>query len=72
MGNVLHFASQKERLAYLHGEYEEIKPIEAKTDVIMSKNDNLSADSAENPQKTASKRKKTSKKDKKDGEIQAE
>ena len=67
MNHVIHFNSQKERLAYLKGKYEEIVPKEVKIDT----------ESAENEKKfqnTASKRKKSavkSKKGKKNDEIQA-
>ena len=67
MNHVIHFSSQKERLAYLKGKYEEIVPEEAK-------NDGLTAKSAEKSQKSASKSEKSTskrKKGKKNDEIQA-
>ena len=67
MNHVIHFNSQKERLAYLKGKYEEIVPKEAK-------NDDLTAKSAEKSQKSASNSKKSAvkrKKGKKNDEIQA-
>ena len=72
MKNVIHFDSPQERLAFLKGKYEEITPVEAKIEEKTSKNEDLNADFAKKSQKTTSKRKKTSKKVKKDGEIQAE
>ena len=65
---VVHFKSQQERLAYLKGEFEEIKPIEAKT----AKAEHKNAEIAEKPQKKAAKSKKRTKKDKKNDAVQAE
>ena len=65
----IHFNSQAERMRYLKGEYEEIIPVEAvEKEPETSKNDNLTAEIAEKPQKTASKRRKSSKKAKEDSE----
>lgn len=62
MRNVIHFDSQKERLAYLRGEYEEITPIEAKIDSLKPEIAEKTAKSALKSEKSAVKRKKGKKK----------
>lgn len=73
----IHFKSQKERLDYLKGNFEEIKPIEikpieAKTEPKMAKNSNLDAENEKKSPKKASKGKKKAKKEQKDDAVQAE
>lgn len=75
MKQVIHFDSQKERLAYLRGEYEEIKPIKAKSEAKMPKTSVLEAENEKNSQNKETKSKKTKKsrkKDSEDGKVQAE
>lgn len=67
MKEILHFKSQKERLDYLKGGFEEIKPIE----VIIPKEEKIV--SAEATDAVEAKPKKSSrKKGKKDDKVQAE
>lgn len=61
----IHFNSQKERLDYLKGNYEEIKPTVAKFEEI-------SPEIATEEPKKAKKAKKKAKKEDKDDEVQAE
>lgn len=76
----IHFNSQKERFAYLRGEYHEITPVLAsETASEMEKSGSLTAENAEKGaksevkrKKSATKPKKTKKKEKKDDEVQAE
>ena len=72
----IHFNSQKERFAYLRGEYHEITPVLAsETASEMEKSGSLTAENAEKGAKTKTKRKKSApkkKKEKKDDEVQAE
>ena len=64
----IHFNSQRERLAFLRGEYEEIIPQKAtETPKVTEKAEKT----AENEKKSQKKAKKTKKKEKKD-EVQAE
>ena len=60
---IMHFNSQKERLAYLKGEFKEVEPIEAKPE-------KKEQPKGEKPSKKASK--KRAKKDKDDDAVQAE
>lgn len=72
MKEVVHFNTQKERLAYLRGDFEEIVPIEIKEEPKKAKN---SDSDAENEKKSQNKKKKSTKKQKKgedNGEILAE
>lgn len=62
---IAHFNSQKERLAYLKGNFEEIIPVEAE------KEPKKAEEQAEEPKKTKKKAKKSKKEDK-NGGIQAE
>lgn len=60
---IMHFKSQKERLDFLKGNFEEIKPveikpIEAKIEPKTAENDNLDAENEKKPPKKASKGKK--------------
>lgn len=67
---VLHFNSQKERLDYLRGGFEEIVPTEV---VVPNKEEKLSAEATEVSDGTsASKPKKAKKGKKKDDAVQAE
>lgn len=73
--DVIHFKTQEERLAYLKGGFEEIKPEKAEKTAKNAKNDDLEPKYAKKPQKTASKSKKSASKAKKGAkqdEVQAE
>lgn len=63
---IMHFKSQKERLDFLKGNFEEIKPIKAEAKEIIPK------EKAEEKPKKASKGKKKAKKEVKDDGVQAE
>ena len=67
---VLHFKSQKERLDYLKGGFEEIIP----TEVVVPKEEEKPSDKATEPSEASSakKPKKAKKGKKKDGTVQAE
>ncbi len=67
---VLHFKSQKERLDYLKGGFEEIIP----TEVVVPKAEEKPSDKATEPSEatSAKKPKKAKKGKKKDGTVQAE
>ncbi len=66
----MHFKTQKERLDYLKGNFEEIKPIEIKPiEAETAKND---AETEEKSVKKASKSKKKAKKEQKDDTVSAE
>ena len=68
--NVLHFNSQKERLDYLRGGFEEIKPIEV---VVPQAEENASIKATEVSEATSAKKPKKAKKGKKkDDAVQAE
>lgn len=74
---IMHFKSQKERLDFLKGNFEEIKPveikpIEAKIEPKMAESSNLDAENEKKSQKKASKGKKKAKKEQKDDTVQAE
>lgn len=69
MREILHFNSTKERIKYLSGGFEEIQPVEVKEE--QPKEAEKVEVAEEKPKKTPAK-KKTSKKGKKDGEVQAE
>lgn len=64
----IHFNSQRERLAFLRGEYEEIIPQKATETPKVTEKAEKTAENEKKPQKKA---KKTKKKEKKD-EVQAE
>lgn len=66
---VAHFKSQKERMDYLKGRFEEIVPIEAKEEP--KKAEKIEEKVEEKPKK-AKKSTKKAKKEVKDGEVQAE
>ena len=67
---VLHFKSQKERLDYLKGGFEEIIPQEA---VVPNKEEKASENVTESSEATSEKKPKKAKKGKKkDGTVQAE
>lgn len=68
--NVIHFKTQRERLAYIRGDFEEIKPQE----VIPQKAEEKPSEEATETSETASakKPKKTKKGKKKDDKVQAE
>lgn len=67
---VLHFKSQKERLDYLKGGFEEIIPQEV---VVPNKEENASGSVTEPSEATSAKKPKKAKKGKKkDGTVQAE
>lgn len=68
MREILHFNSTKERIKYLSGGFEEIKPVEVKEEPKEAEK----VEVAEEKPKKAPAKKKTSKKGKKDGEVQAE
>lgn len=76
----IHFNSQKERFAYLRGEYKEIIPKlasestseNAKSGNLTSENEEKVAKSELKRKKSTSKPKKMKKKEKKDDEVQAE
>lgn len=66
---ILHFKSQKERLDYLKGNYEEILPVE------VAENEEIEPKEAEKEKKSpkkASKGRKKSKKGDENGKVQAE
>lgn len=72
MKEILHFNSQKERLAYLKGDFEEIIPKEVKADDKKSKSDDEKSKNEKKSQKSASKVKKQTKKDEDNGKVLAE
>ena len=67
--NVLHFNSQKERLDYLRGGFEEIIPQEA---VVPKSEENASNKVTEPSEATSEKKPKKAKKGKKNDKVQAE
>lgn len=73
---IMHFKSQKDRLAFLKGNFEEIKPIEAKAEEIIPKVAEEKAEKAEpkaeEKPKKSKKSTKKAKKEVKDDEVQAE
>lgn len=68
----MHFNSQKERLDYLKGNYEEIKPTVAKFEEISAEIATEEPKKVEEEPKKAKKAKKKAKKEDKDDEVQAE
>lgn len=64
----IHFNSQRERLAFLRGEYEEIIPQKATETPKVTEKAEKTAENEKKPQKKAKKSKKKEKKD----EVQAE
>lgn len=65
MGAIIHFKTQKERLDFLKGNFEEIKPVKAEPEEIIPK-------VAEEKPKKAKKSTKKSKKEDKNDKVQAE
>lgn len=69
---IMHFKTQKERLDYLKGSFEEIIPVEVKSDDKKSKSDDEKPKKEKKSQNKATKSTKSVKEDKKDGKVQAE
>lgn len=67
--NVIHFKNQKDRLDFLKGNFEEIKPKKAEPTEIIPK---VAEKKAEEKPKKAKKTAKKSKKEGKDDKVQAE
>ena len=72
MKEVIHFNSQRERLEYLRGGFEEIIPIEAKAEPEKAEKEQSKTENCEKTTKKRSKKSKKSKQDEDNGEILAE
>lgn len=72
MKQVVHFNSQRERLEYLRGGFEEIIPIEVKEEPEKAEKEQSKAEICEKPAKKRSKKSKKDNKDEDNGEILAE
>lgn len=68
---IMHFKTQKERLDYLKGNFEEIIPVEVKAEPKKAEKEETTAENEKKSQNKASKSKKQTKEDEKDGEVQA-
>lgn len=69
---IMHFKTQKERLDYLKGGYEEIVLEKVNEEPKQSKSDNEKSKNDKKTQKSASKSKKETKEEEKDGKAKAE
>lgn len=69
---IMHFKTQKERLDYLKGNFEEIIPVEVKAEPKKAEKEEITSENEKKSQNKASKSKKQTKKDEKDGKVQAE